>query len=1018
MKTPDRKTLLVGWICLGLAGAGRAEQVVVHLRDMPVLYEGDVVVAGGTGAAVAAACAAAEQGAHVVLLAPRPYVGDDLCGRQALWLAEGETPQSELARSLFPAGRVTTPFTVKAALDEALLKRGVRYLTGCCAADLLVDDRGYASGVVVVNRSGSQAIKAKVVVDATRSALLARQGGARFRAFVPGEKDFRFVVVGGELQAGPGLAGRQLDVMFRNPNSSKHTVAYPVYAYTAKLPLGDDRPGSFAQAEQALRNMVCGTGMQDCSEYADAFPPDTICGERRVDGDWTGGLRAEVDVFRPQGLTRLYVLSAHADVGGSAQLALTRPLSLLAAGESVGRAAAVEAGTLTRSAEVRLAGGPAAVGAEAAVTVGEPRNVTIPAGAAGVVRAGERALPVWGDYDVVVVGGGTAGAPAGIAAARSGARTLVVEFLDELGGVGTAGLIGTYWYGLRGGFTKEVDDAIGGAARWNTTRKTGWNAIQKSEWLRRELLSSKAEIWFQAFGCGAVLDKGKVTGVVVATPWGRGVVRARTVVDATGNADIADCAGAETQFGVAPGGMLSVQLAGYSPRNLGDNVNNTCFALVDDTSVLDVWHLMATSRAQWNRDSTYDAGQLLDSRERRRIVADYVLTTTDILNHRTFPDTISQHKSNFDAAAFPTSPMLLVKDMKGPAFEVDLPYRSLLPSGLDGILVTGLGAGAERDAMTLVRMQADVQNQGYAAGVAAAMAAANGGHTRDVDLKKLQKQLVEKGVLAASVLTDKDSYPMSGEAISRAVAAVGSMGCEIAQTRTVGDPSIFSLAVVMAHPDRSVPLLRQAHDAAPDGGKKRVYAKILGVLGDKTGAQTLVAALAGAQTWDKGFGLTTHRESDNTFSEQDRLVIALGFSGAPEGREAIAAKIGQLQPASELSHFVAAAMALGRCAEPRHAIEPLGRLLQEPGFAGHAVTPAVTLQQGKLVPRRTASDKAESGLNRMFKEVLVAGLLVHCGDDSQGRGRAILEQYRDGVDGHFARYARYVLQAAKDGTTR
>ncbi len=589
-----------------------------------------------------------------------------------------------------------------------------------------------------------------------------------------------------------------------------------------------------------------------------------------------------------------------------------------------------------------------------------------------------------------------------------------MEYLDELGGVGTAGLIGSYWYGMRGGFTKEVEEAIGGRNRWEGSKKDGWNVVQKAEWLRRELLKSGADLWLGSFGCGAVADAGRVSGVVVATPFGRGVVLARTVVDATGNADVAEAAGAETRYGVAPGGMLSVQLAGYPHRNLGDNVNNTCFALVDDTRVQDIAHLMAWCRARMKPETTYDAGQLLDSRERRRVVADFMLATPDILSHRAFPDTISHHRSNFDAAAFPTSPMLLVKDMKGPAFDVDLPYRSLLPKGLDGILVTGLGAGAERDAMTLIRMQADLQNQGYAAGTAAAMAAALGGRTRAVDVKALQKRLVDRGVLEPRVLTDRDSCPMPPEAVRKAVEDVGALRGEIKQSRTVADPAIFSLAVVMAHPDQALPLLRKAHEAAADADRKRVYARILGVLGDRTGTPTLAAAVRDAPGWDAGYGLTSHRESDNTFSALDRLVIALGLGGAPEGLDAIVGKIAQLKPGSELSHFIAAAVALHRHRGPAAAAAPLARLLDEPGFAGHAQAAAADPKQGQWTSRDVATTKPDSSLNASFKELLVAGMLVHAGD-SQGRGRKILEQSAGGLSGHFARYAQHVLRLATPG---
>jgi flavin-dependent dehydrogenase len=991
--------LACGWL-----QAVGAAQVVAPLRDVPVLCEVDVVVAGGSSAACAAACAAAEKGARVMLVAPRPYLGDDLCGQQQLWLEAGETPQSELAKNLFPSGRVTTPFTIKSALDQALRKRGVRYLTGCYATDLLVDAQGRAGGVVMVNRSGSQAIRAKVVIDATRNALLARQAGAQFRAFVPGEKEFRFVVVGSSLQAAPGLAGRKLEVGFRNPGKSKANEVQPVFEYTARLPLPDSSYAALARAEQQLRKLVSGEGMLACSEYASFLPADTMLAGKQL-ADATD---ADVAAFRPQGLSRLYVLSAYADVSAKALPIILRPLAFLAAGEHVGQAAALEAATLGLDLELRLASVPA-TGAQP-VTIGEPRNVTSPISTNGVISVGQRALPVLGTYDVVVVGGGTAGAPAGIAAATTGARTLVVEYLDELGGVGTAGLVGIYWYGMRGGFTTDMDDAITGTNRWKTAKSSGFNVVQRAEWLRRELVKHGADIWFGSFGCGAVVAAGQVTGVVVATPLGRGVVLAKTVIDATGNADIADCAGAATEFGVAQGGMLSVQLAGYPHRNLGDSVNNTCFALVDDTSVLDVWHLATWTLAQSAKKTPYDIGQLVDSRERRRIVADYMLTTPDILNHRSFPDTISHHKSNFDAAAFPTSPMLLVKDMKGPTYEVDLPYRSLLPKGLDGILATGLGAGAERDAMTLIRMQSDLQNQGYAAGVVAAMAAENGGHTRSIKLKELQQLLVAKGALEARVLTDTDSYPMNPAMVAKAVAEVGDLRQEIKQSRTVEDKNIFSLAIVMAHPAQALPLLRQAHAAAV-GEKKITYAKILGILGDGSGVPTLCAALGQTAGWDKGYGLTSHRESDNMFSEMDRQVLALGYGGAPDALAMLTEKIQQLKPESELSHFIASAMALRHFAVPRACAAPLAKLLDTPDFAGHALQLAVDPQTGQLAERGLASSKPDTNLNVSFKELLVAAMLFQCGD-SDGRGRQILEQYSRGVEGHFARYAQYLLQAA------
>ncbi|NCB05944.1 MAG: FAD-dependent oxidoreductase, partial [Clostridia bacterium] len=84
------------------------------------------------------------------------------------------------------------------------------------------------------------------------------------------------------------------------------------------------------------------------------------------------------------------------------------------------------------------------------------------------------------------VGGGTSGAPAGIAAARQGAKTLVIEHLHGLGGVGTLGMIGKYWYGNRVGFAAESPQ----------------NPIEKRmHFYLSELRKAGGEVWFGSLGC-------------------------------------------------------------------------------------------------------------------------------------------------------------------------------------------------------------------------------------------------------------------------------------------------------------------------------------------------------------------------------------------------------------------------------------------------------------------------------------------------------------------------------------
>ena len=172
-----------------------------------------------------------------------------------------------------------------------------------------------------------------------------------------------------------------------------------------------------------------------------------------------------------------------------------------------------------------------------------------------------------GRYDVVVVGSGSAGSPAAIAAARSGARTLVIEKRPFMGGNSTAVLdtfYGFYTPGDRalkvvGGIGDEVVAGLRGLGEVierPNTYGAGTGITYLAEHLKvvwdELVVESGADVLLHAFVQDVEVSDGRVSALTVATKSGLGRVETGIVVDASGDADVCHHAG----FGYEAAGTL------------------------------------------------------------------------------------------------------------------------------------------------------------------------------------------------------------------------------------------------------------------------------------------------------------------------------------------------------------------------------------------------------------------------------------------------------------------------------
>ncbi len=918
------------WIFCALvasAAAARAQERFVEApaRDVPVIGHVDVVVVGGSEGGMAAAWQAAKLGARVMLLTEDTFLGSEVTAKGHFDLKGGPEPKTAFSRALF---KEMTPSRYPVVASELLRDAGVSFLYNTRHGGVLADAQGRLCGVVTANKAGLQAVVAKVVIDATCAGAVADAAGAT-------------------------RAPWQVKTLaVSRPRASEDGKTREMITLEAPMP-------SFSwpwinRAESALReewHVFVSGPFAHCMDFT--LPNPVLCEASLEGGALPEAEGLDLNVFKPKGTERLYVIGSSCGVSREAVKALMHPVRLAEAGERLGGAAAAEARRVALPADeaiaVKAAAPAGGVLPGLAVRELHERERPFRLNSRASVRQAQGALPVWAEYDVVVVGSGPSGHAAAIAAARAGAKTLMIEQAGFIGGNVALG-IKSFWRGYRRGFNQE------------------WRGKGNPVYARL-LKAAGVDIWYHSLAMGAVMRGNALAGVEVATWLGRGVALGKVVIDASGEGDV--CAAAGASFFYLNDGDLCLEEASFNGQNLYAN------ALPADPIDIAGYTLHHVFAGLYAKKQHYPMCQL---RETRRIRGDVVIDELDVDAGRTYADVIAIASSAFDPHGYYSSDysfaglMPSTKHVKKDVV-VYVPLRAILPQGLENIMAVGRCYSTTHDVQAIVRMNPDVLNLGYAAGYAAAMCVKGGGTPRTVDIRALQRHLADIDILPADTLAEiaRDTPPPTEEALAAAAA----------------DPAVRENLLTLARGGAAaVKPLRAAFEAQPTVAK----AKALCLLGDSAGVPLLAEWIGGGAITN---GLVYDWEG---FLDVPELDGAMWVAAIPRDRRATAALVGKLNQCHADTGFNtlrAVTQALGRIGDPQ-AAPALAAFLRKPGIRGHC---------------DTGQDPASVEAARFSKamvELFAASALFRCGD-SEGLGRAILTEYLEDWRGIFVRYAGYVL---------
>ena len=203
-----------------------------------------------------------------------------------------------------------------------------------------------------------------------------------------------------------------------------------------------------------------------------------------------------------------------------------------------------------------------------------------------------RQIPIYGEYEVAVLGGGPAGIAAAVAAARAGRRTLLVERYGFLGGMGTAAGV-TNFCGLHANVHGEMHRVVRGVASELLARIDRLDGLNKPHLILGKIFAQaydtaaykiaaddllaehEVDILFHALGAGVAMQgETRINALFVETKAGRQAIRADIFIDCSGDGDLAAWAGAPYEVGDGHGHTLypsmMFRLNGIDPAKAGD----------------------------------------------------------------------------------------------------------------------------------------------------------------------------------------------------------------------------------------------------------------------------------------------------------------------------------------------------------------------------------------------------------------------------------------------------------------